>query len=148
MTIDQHVVHEIVGEIWESMLGLEIAPIEDCEPPAVSREVRAAVQITGAWEGGVVIECDEQAASAFTAAMLGLGDDKPDESDIHDVAGELANMVGGNVKAVIGVETRLSLPTVVIGAQLEMSVPGSVVQTQTAFVTDAGCFSVQVVTKV
>lgn len=147
MTIDEHVVHEIVGEIWESMLGLDIAPIDDCSPDHMGREVRAAVQITGAWEGAVVIECDEAAAAAFTAAMLGLEDEKPDEADVRDVTGELANMVGGNLKAVVGPDARLSLPTVVVGAGLEVFVPGSVVQSQTSYGSEAGCFSIVVVAK-
>lgn len=147
MTIDENVIHEIVGEIWGSMLELEAAPIEVCEAPDMEREVRAAVQITGAWEGAVVFECGDSVAAAFTAAMLGLDDEKPDESDIHDVVGELANMLGGNLKAVVGAEARLSLPTVVVGAHLEVSVPGSVVQTQTAYGTDVGCFSIVVVAK-
>ncbi len=147
MTIDETVVHEIVGEIWGSMLELDTAPIEACEPRDLGREVRAAVQITGSWEGAVVLECEDAVAAAFTAAMLGLGEEKPDESDVKDVVGELANMVGGNLKAALGAEARLSLPTVVVGANLEVSVPGSVVQAQTAYATGVGCFSVVVVAK-
>lgn len=147
MTIDEHVVHEIVGEIWGSMLGLDTAPIEVCAPEDLAREVRGAVQITGAWEGAVVFECGEAVAAAFTAAMLGLEDEEAEEADVHDVVGELANMLGGNLKAVVGSEARLSLPTVVVGANLEISVPGSVVQSKTAYGTDAGCFSIVVVAK-
>lgn len=147
MTIEEHVVHEIVGEIWGSMLDLETAPVDRCESPDTAREVRAAVQITGAWEGAVVIECDEVIAGAFTSAMLGLGDEPADESDVHDVVGELANMVGGNLKAVVGADARLSLPTVVVGANLDVSVPGSVVRSRTSYGTPVGCFSLVVVAK-
>jgi chemotaxis protein CheX len=125
MTIQPAVVHDIVVEIWETMLGLEASPTAS-EPPADrGREVCAAVQVTGTWEGAAVIECPEAVAASFTAAMLGLDDEEPAEGDVHDVMGELANMVGGNLKAVIGGETQLSLPTVVVGADLDLSVPGA-----------------------
>lgn len=146
MTIDTAAVHEIVTEIWESMLGLDVAPI-DAGPDHPGREVYAAVQITGAWEGALIIECTESTASAFTAAMLGMEDETPSESDVHDVMGELANMAGGNLKSIVGSEARLSLPTVVVGADLDLSVPGASVAVRQAFVAGDVPFSVVIMAK-
>jgi chemotaxis protein CheX len=147
MTVPAGEVHEIVAEIWESMLGLPVELGPDEKPTASRREVYAAVQITGAWDGAVIIECDEAAADAFARAMLGLEDESPTESDVHDVMGELANMAGGNVKAMVGEDTRLSLPTVVVGEHLDLSVPGATTLVSTNFVADAVPFSVVVMAK-
>ena len=147
MTVPAGEVHNIVAEIWESMLGLPVGVGSDDNPSGTGREVCAAVQITGAWDGAVIIECDEVAAAAFTRAMLGLEDEDPTESDVHDVMGELANMAGGNVKAMVGDDTRLSLPTVVVGERLDLSVPGATKVVSSNFVADGVPFSVVVMAK-
>lgn len=149
MSIDSSSVHDIVTEIWESMLGLEIAvAVPPPAPPPPHREVCAAVQITGGWEGAVVVACDETVAASFTAVMLGLDDDEPAaESDIHDVMGELANMAGGNLKAVVGREAQLSLPTVVVGSDLDISVPGAAVAVREVYTAGEDRFSITVMAK-
>jgi chemotaxis protein CheX len=146
MNIPTGEVEGIVAEIWESMLGLPVETGAE-DAPRRGREVFAAVQITGAWEGAVIVECDEEAAATFTTAMLGLDDEEPAESDIHDVMGELANMAGGNVKAMVAGDTRLSLPTVVVGRQLDLSVPGAERLVTSSFVADGASFSVVVMAK-
>lgn len=147
MTVPAGEVHNIVAEIWESMLGLPVELGTDASPARSGREVAAAVQITGGWEGAVIIECDEAVADAFTRAMLGLDDEEPSESDVHDVMGELANMAGGNVKAMVGDETRLSLPTVVVGEALDLSVPGATTLVSSTFVAEGLAFEVVVMAR-
>jgi chemotaxis protein CheX len=147
MTIEPEVVHRIVEEIWGDMLAVEVRPGAQFEARPPGREVYAAVQITGGWEGAVVVECTEQAAADFTRAMLGLDDEVPAESDIHDVMGELANMVGGNVKAAVGDDARLSLPTVVVGADLDLAVPGATVAARQTYESGVGGFTVVVMAK-
>ena len=142
MTIDHEGVREIVAEIWESMLGLGI----DAAPAAVDdggREVCAAVQITGAWEGAFLLECPEASARRFATAMLGYdGGELPSASEVHDVIGELANMAGGNLKAAIGGESRLSLPTVAAGTDLDLNVVGATEVVRTDYTSDGAPFSV------
>lgn len=145
-TIDAAGIEEIVAEIWESMLGLTIEPAE-----AVSdggRELRAAVQITGGWEGAFIIECPEASARAFTAAMLGEDDpDGLDQAEVHDVMGELANMAGGNLKAIVAADSRLSLPTVTAGRDLDLNVLGASELVRSRFAADGSPFTVVVVAR-
>jgi chemotaxis protein CheX len=145
-TIDAAGVEGIVAEIWESMLGLPIGPAELPDEPG--RELRAAVQITGGWEGAFIIECPESSARAFTAAML--GEDDPgaiDAAEVLDVVGELANMAGGNLKAVVAAESRLSLPTVTAGRDLDLSVLGASEVVRSRFVAGGSTFTVVVVAR-
>ena len=133
MTIEPTVLREIVSEIWEGMLGLPVLPTTEVSVPRGGRQVYASVQVTGAWEGAVIIECEEVAAAAFTAALLGLEGEVPAADEVHDVMGELANMVGGNFKATVERETQLSLPTVVIGEELDLAVPGAEIVNRETF---------------
>jgi chemotaxis protein CheX len=147
MNIDNDGVQQIVEEIWQSMLGLEIEPAPS---PAADggREVCAAVQITGGWQGAFIIECPEASAVAFAAAMLGYEDgEEPSEPEVHDVVGELANMAGGNLKAIVGEESRLSLPTVASGAGLDLNILGATELVRADFLAGGAPFSIVVVAR-
>lgn len=145
-TIDAAGVEAIVAEIWESMLGL---PVEAADAIAeAGREMRAAVQITGGWEGAFIIECPEASARAFTAAMLGEDDpDSIETAEVHDVIGELANMAGGNLKAIVAADSRLSLPTVTAGRDLDLNVLGASELVRSHLVAGGSRFSVVVVAR-
>jgi hypothetical protein len=71
------------------------------------------VDVDGAWRGRVVVAADEVAADRWTRAMLALGpDDEVTPEDVHDVVGELANVVAGAVKGHLPPGCRLGLPVV------------------------------------
>jgi chemotaxis protein CheX len=145
-TIDAAGVESIVAEIWESMLGIPVEATDATYDPG--RELRAAVQITGGWEGAFIIECPELSARAFTAAMLGEDDlGALDPTEILDVVGELANMAGGNLKAIVAADSRLSLPTVTAGRDLDLNVLGASEVVRSRFVADGSPFTVVVVAR-
>ncbi|QGG94759.1 chemotaxis protein CheX [Actinomarinicola tropica] len=147
MNIDSDGVHQIVEEIWQSMLGLDIEPA-DLPVDDGGREICAAVQITGGWQGAFIIECPEASAVAFTSAMLGYEEgEEPSEGEVHDVVGELANMAGGNLKAIVGEESRLSLPTVAAGSGLDLNVLGATEVVRVGYTAGGSTFGVVVVAR-
>jgi chemotaxis protein CheX len=75
--------------------------------------------------------------------------DAPEEmdNDVRDAVGEIANMIGGNMKAAMGRDVRLSLPTVIDGCDYEMRVCGSAVEHTVAFNYSGGDFWVTVLVK-
>lgn len=77
----------------------------------------ARVGLAGEYDGkavDVVVEvlCDDRTAAVLTGCMLGLSADECEQGDIVDAMGEVANTIGGNVKAVLGEGLKLSLPKV------------------------------------
>ena len=125
-------VRQIVDDIVSTVLGLEIA---DADDPGTGTEVlvTGCVHLTGGFDGSVTVECAEPLARQATRAMFMLGeDDEISESDLRDVVGELANMVGGNVKSAVGAE-RLSLPSVTAGVGARITVPGTELVDRLAF---------------
>ncbi|ROP44876.1 chemotaxis protein CheX [Pseudokineococcus lusitanus] len=71
------------------------------------------VDVDGPWRGRVVVAADEVAAVRWARAMLALGpDDEVTPEDVHDVVGELANVVAGAVKGHLPPGCRLGLPVV------------------------------------
>jgi CheY-specific phosphatase CheX len=64
---------------------------------------------------------------------------------VRDVLGELANMIGGNLKCILNHGTRLSMPSVVDG-DYTLRVCGAASQERLAFSCDEGVFRVSVLT--
>jgi chemotaxis protein CheX len=103
----------ITDQVWESFLDPEG---ENPLLPALkdgTGDIAAAVSVTGAWQGHVVIECSTAASKLAAAALLGVPADEVTEADVADALGELANIIGGNVKALLPDPSALSLPYVV-----------------------------------
>jgi chemotaxis protein CheX len=67
----------------------------------------------GPWTGAVVLTCGRSTAEELSRCLL--AEHAPpvlDAEDIQDALGELANVVGGNVKAVLPGPSVLGLPEV------------------------------------
>ena len=65
---------------------------------------------------------------------------------MRDVLGELANMIGGNLKCVLTRGIRLSMPSVVDGSDYSLRVCGAEVRERLAFQCAEGLFWVTVLT--
>jgi chemotaxis protein CheX len=105
---------QITEQLWESYLDPDGGrPLMVGSAVADGMDISAAVSVTGAWNGHVVLECSAAASRDAAAAMLGIGADEVAESDIADALGEMANVIGGGVKSLLPGECALSLPHVV-----------------------------------
>jgi chemotaxis protein CheX len=60
--------------------------------------------------------------------------------DVRDVLGELANMIGGNIKSAVAAGLTLSMPSVTDGSDYGLRVCGSEIQDRLAFDSDDGPF--------
>jgi chemotaxis protein CheX len=122
-------IRQVTETVWESVLGVSLAPRAGV-PPAPARMISGCVQFSGAWEGAVTIECSMEFARQAAATMFGVDSGRATPADTQDAIGELANMTGGNVKALLPEPCRLSLPTVTDGAA---ALPGGRTVTTVAF---------------
>jgi chemotaxis protein CheX len=78
--------------------------------------VSAAVSVSGAWRGHIVVECSASGSRQVAAALMGMAAGDVTGDDVVDALGELANVIGGNVKSLLPAPSALSLPHVVIAA--------------------------------
>ena len=126
-------IREITESIFSSVLGLELSETS-AEPVARGRHTMAGrVQITGAFEGCVALLCSDGLARRAAAIMFATEEAKTRPEDAHEVIAELANMAGGNIKALMAEPSQLSLPAVAEGIDLVESVPGSRLVTSVSF---------------
>jgi len=110
--IDEGTLESIAGEAWVSLVGEEelLVPLPG-ELPADA--VSAWVDVVGPWTGSVVLTAGPQTAAELTRALLAeAAPEVLEDEDVADAFGEIANVVGGNVKASLPGTHALSLPQV------------------------------------
>ncbi|MFT5080183.1 MAG: chemotaxis protein CheX [Planctomycetota bacterium] len=125
----------VMLSVWETMIGTKIMSTEVLSPWKGETEtgMMACIQITGNWEGAVTIECTAAHARAMAETMFCMEPGEAEDEEVIDAFGELVNVVGGNVKAILDGGADLSLPAVTTGLDYRIVVPGSTEACQLAF---------------
>jgi hypothetical protein len=110
--MDEATIQSIAEDTWTALVGEDevLVPLPGELPGDV---VSSWVDVVGPWTGTVVLTTGRETAADLTRALLGehAPTDLEDE-DIVDAFGEIANVVGGNVKAALPGPSALSLPDV------------------------------------
>ena len=86
-----------------------------------------------------------RSAFEFTAKLMQIPKPLQFDNDVYDALGELANMIGGNLKSVLPRGVSLSLPSVVEGANYSVHICGRHRNKKMAFEGTDGPFWVTLV---
>lgn len=115
-------VHAVVEEVWTTFLGSDepivpdpghpSSPASAADPLPRADAWSAAITVSGAWEAQVTVRLTPAGALGVTARMLACEEADCSDEDLRDALGELVNMVGGNIKSLMGGPSVLSLPLV------------------------------------
>jgi chemotaxis protein CheX len=134
---------QLSGYIWQSTLGLEVYPIETF-PAALTAQptVDGFINITGDWQGAVVLQLPVTLAERIASIMFSLGRRQPTIEDMLDALGEITNQTGGNLKALMPGTCHLSLPAVVRGDNYTLRLPGTDVMTRVVLACEDSAFIV------
>ncbi|MEQ1502435.1 MAG: chemotaxis protein CheX [Myxococcota bacterium] len=95
---------ELIGVVWETVID---------GPPGgepAGAGWLGSVAIDGAWDGRVEVWLSDADARRVATAMF--GEEPIGEPELVDAIGELANITGGNVKALLPEPCGLGLPAV------------------------------------
>lgn len=104
---------EIVDAIWTEMLRLEVRPTyTSWHPDGGSRCLSGRVDLSGAWEGTVTVDCSRELARRVAGTLFDLDPALVTGDELLDAMGEIVNITGGNVKALLPGPCALSLPAV------------------------------------
>jgi|ERR1700677_2062509 chemotaxis protein CheX len=137
--VTAEMVAQIVESVFITMMNLEVVPGRIPWSPAHD-QLTSAVQLSGKWNGAVLLECNRWQACRFAGRFLST--DPPDtvNDDVRDVLGELANMIGGNMKSAVATGLSLSIPSVTDGSDYGLRVCGSEIQNRLGFECAEGPF--------
>jgi chemotaxis protein CheX len=125
---------ELTESIWRSVLGLDLKRSERAVTPnRGDRFLTGCVQITGAWEGAVTVDCTASLARRIAGIMFRVDPDHAEDAEVQDALGELANMTGGNIKNILPAPSLISIPAVTEGSDYSVTFPGGRLLSQIAF---------------
>jgi len=118
MLLDDELIRELTTVVWNTVLGLDVESTFDESPPSMDRgdEITTSVDISGAWDGTISLSFSPSFGRRLAAMMLDCPESQTTAALVRDAVGELANVVGGNVKGVLPGPSKLSLPRVEAGA--------------------------------
>ncbi len=122
-------VSNALGDVFDAMLSMDLAfPDEALEKSSDGMQLVGSVSFAGKAMGSINLTLGGAFARTVTAAMLDMdeGEIEGDE-EIHDVVGELSNMIGGDLKSRLcdaGLTCELSIPTITSGREFEIEPKG------------------------
>jgi chemotaxis protein CheX len=142
----ENVIEEVVQSIFATMLNFEL--IRTAESAAEQEPLLTAVQIAGEWTGSIVLAMSPGMARASAAAMLAMEPSEVNDSDLRDVAAELTNMIGGNVKSLLPGPSFLSLPSIITGSDFGLQFHHALMIEDVSMQAAAGSLRVRLYTKI
>ncbi|MBI5418978.1 MAG: chemotaxis protein CheX [Deltaproteobacteria bacterium] len=135
------IVIDAVHEVFETLIFIlpEESPPEDTDVSRLTGELISSIHISGDINGIVSMVCSRKVAEMLTGNMLGTEGGEVSQEEINDCAGEIVNMVTGNIKSRFveaGLNFLLSIPTVVSGMDLVLSFPEEVHGVRVTFLVE------------
>lgn len=153
MAISSNDIEGVLKGIWTNVLGQDLNVTESvtfsqADPAGPDpAHMSSCVQITGDWQGAVMIDCPGLVARKISAGMFAMEAKDVSQDEVRDALGEIANMVGGNLKPLLPGHCQLSLPTVAEGGDFTQLVPGAQVLFRVGFSSLDGNLAVSVLKK-
>ena len=146
MELKERVV-ESTKEIFTTMVMMEITESEEeLEALATFHDgISGVIGLAGTFKGVMAIHLPSSVAFAITGNFLGMEVTEINE-DVEDAIGEIANMLGGNIKTILSEKGRdidLSLPSTISGKDYEFQTSKNAERTIVKFTTESGDFFVE-----
>ncbi len=108
-------VYTIAEEVFSAMIDGEPGHLRVWvgSEPSLDDVVHAWVDVRGPVQGRVLLSTEEPTAQRIARALLMMEPEEPvGDADLADALGEVANVVGGNLKALVTDPGALTLPEV------------------------------------
>lgn len=135
-------------EIFTGMVMMDISvagePLSKLGP--LKKSITGMVGLAGTHKGVLAVHFPHQVALDVTSSFLGMEVEGINE-DVQDAIGEIANMLGGNLKTILsdrGKDIQLSLPSTISGDEYNFTSQAEVDQVILPFQAPAGIFFVEV----
>lgn len=135
-------------EIFTGMVMMDVsvagAAMQKIGP--LKQSITGMVGLAGTHKGVLAVHFPKQIALDVTSSFLGMDVGEINE-DVQDAIGEIANMLGGNLKTILsdrGRDIQLSLPSTISGDEYAFSSQADAEQIILPFQAPSGIFFVEV----
>lgn len=105
--LQQDLINDVTEQVWSQFLGI---PISASAAVQGSAECAASISIEGAWNGAIIVACSRQLARHAASTMFSVPAAEIDDASWRDTLNEVANIMGGNIKALLPGPSQLGLP--------------------------------------
>lgn len=138
---------ESTQEIFSSMIMLEVTAGKPYKrnKSVLTGSISGIIGLAGTIKGLLAIHLPNQVALDVTTAFLGMDVEEIDE-DVRDAIGELANMLGGNLKTALdpkGSDVKLSMPSTIYGEEYSIDCIAEANEIVIPFELDGNTFLVE-----
>ncbi len=138
---------DLTREIFSSMVMLDVLPGEPFRrtEDKLLNSISGIIGLAGKMKGLLAIHLPDEAALAITTAFLGMEVEEIDE-DVCDAIGELANMLGGSMKAILdpgGSKVQISIPSAIYGEEYAVDCLADAESVTVPFTFDGQSFMVE-----
>jgi chemotaxis protein CheX len=123
MTPSSEDIFSIAQNVLDTMVKVESFMQADEPSGDDFGHVTGCIQISGGWQGAVLLQTTDGFARNVASRMLCIDLEDLTGADIEDAMAELTNMIGGNIKSQVPGPSYLSLPTVTTGEDFAVSLP-------------------------
>ena len=128
-----------IANVFDTMLSMNVEFGGTCEECTTGERIVGTVGFAGKVMGCVNLHIGNSFAENITASMLGMEvEEIESDEEIHDVIGELSNMIGGDLKSRLcdaGLECQLSIPSTTAGSNFKIESKGFIKQERIAFIS-------------
>ncbi len=112
--LDNITLNQVVHSIWVELFGLTAHPLSEVaaadDHATDIAHWSAQVDVAGSWNGSIALHTGDALGRRLAAVLFGLDEATMSAHDIEDALGELANILGGNLKPLLPGPCRLQLP--------------------------------------
>ena len=118
-----------VSDVFDSMLSMKVENVATGQTDNLNgSRIVGTVSFAGKVLGNLNLHVDQQFAVEMTAAMLGMETAEIDgDEEVHDVIGEVCNMIGGDLKSRMcdfGLTCELAIPSITRGKEFRIEPQG------------------------
>lgn len=118
-----------VNNVFDTMLSMAVDSVDAGQTGNFNGgHIVGTVGFAGKVLGNLNLHVNEAFAIQMTAAMLGMETDELDgDEEVHDVIGEVCNMIAGDLKSRLcdsGLTCELSIPSITTGKEFKIESQG------------------------
>ena len=143
-TIYKEGITSIVVDLFRTMMTTEVSPVPS-ERQSSHGQLTALVAFGGNWKGVLEFECGSAEAIQFARRFMQNDEYHEVNDDVRDALGEFANIVAGNLKALMLGKMTLCTPSVIEGSDYSVRICGGSIVGESWFSTEAGSFAIRLI---